>query len=311
MLEPISPSALRAIDAPTTWSSAPRPASGSTSKFANRQHKPYQPRGHAMSGAGGNHVASAVHPASTNPSRYWIGTYYPTFTEQADYVINATIPELRMATDTGDITCFRGQWEMGGRGDKEGKLHAQFAVCFAAKCRAPQARAILGGQWGRFEGWLDVARSNAVWDYVKKPETRVADIPDWGELTDNSGERTDLDFIYEKIAAGAPIYEIMELYPRQFMRNHAAISKLCSYYDRPREYGPIHVEIWWGVTGSGKSHKAFTEYPDAYRKSIPGRWFEGYKGEKTVIFEEFNPEEDKELRMPELLKIFDKYTYQV
>lgn len=304
-------SALRASNAPPTWDSSSYAASRPTSSFANRQHKPYKPKGSTMSQARGNHAASASHPAATNPSRYWLGTYYPTPEEQQDYTTTANLPELRMVIDGGDITCFRGQWEMGGKGDKAGKLHVQFAVCFPAKCRAPQARSILGGKWGMFTGWLDVARSAAVWDYVKKEETRVADIPDWGELTDESGTRVDLDYVYAEIAKGVPIYEIAEQFPRQFMRNHAAISKLCAMYDKPRPYGDIHVEIWWGVTGSGKSHKAYHEYPDAYRKSIPGKWWEGYKGQETVIFEEFNPQEDKELRLPELLKILDKYPYQV
>lgn len=310
-MEDIPPEALRGINEPPTWVSSSRPPARRTSAFANRQHKPYKPKGTTMSAAAGTHAASAQHPNSTNPSRFWLGTYYPTAEEQLDYTTNGNIPELRMVTGSADIECWRGQWEMGGLGDKAGKLHVQFAVAFLAKCRAPQARVILGGDWGRFDGWLDVARSAAVWDYVKKEETRVQDIEDYGELTDNSGQRTDLDHVYAEIAKGVPIYDIAEQFPRQFMRNHAAIAKLCAMYDKPRPYGDCTVEIWWGVTGSGKSHKAFHTYPDAYRKSIPGKWWEGYRGQDTVIFEEFNPEEDKELKLPELLKILDKYPYQV
>lgn len=290
------------------------------SAFAGR--KKYQLKGEPMGGTRSNAAApyptsgngrkpNRVHPASANPSRYYIGTYYPNSDENDEYLATGSVPILRLATTGNDITCFRGQWEYGGKGDKDGKLHAQFAICFRDKCRVPQARRILGGQWGSFTGWLEPARSEAIWDYVCKEETRVQSIPGYGNLTDDSGHRTDLDVIYETIANGASIYEIMSQFPRQFMRNHAAISKLCAMYDKPREYGDISAEIWWGVTGSGKSHKAFHEYPDAYRKSIPGKWWDGYKGQKTVIFEEFNPEEDKELKLPELLKILDKYPYQI
>lgn len=261
--------------------------------------------------SGNGHKSNRVHPASTNPSRYYIGTYYAQRAETDEYLARGSIPILRLVTTGEDITCWRGQWEYGGKGDKGGQLHVQFAVCFREKCRVPQARRILGGDHGQFTGWLEPARSDAVWDYVCKEESRVQKIEGYGSLSDNSGNRSDLDVIYETIANGASIYEIMEQFPRQFMRNHAAISKLCAMYDKPREYGEIHVEIWWGVTGSGKSHKAYHEFPDAYRKSIPGKWWDGYKGQKTVIFEEFNPEEDKELRLPELLKILDKYPYQI
>lgn len=294
------------------------------SEFRNRQRRTYAPRGHAMGARGSsqsstpyervpgsNTRANRYSPASTNPSRYWIGTYYPTDGEREDYLRDGTIPELKLDYEREDITCWRGQWEFGGKGDKDGKLHVQFAVCFRDQVRVPQARRILGGRFGPFTGWLEPARSQAVWDYVAKEDSRVAEIRPYGNLTDDSGHRSDLDIIYERIAQGAAIWEIMSEYPRQFMRNHAAIGKLCAMYDTPREYGPIHVEIWWGVTGSGKSHAAFHEYPEAYRKSIPGKWWEGYKGEKVVVFEEFNPEEDKELKLPELLKILDKYPYQV
>lgn len=316
--EPNTEHALRESRASGFWSSADQPNRGHVSQFSNRKTG-YKPKGHAMSKSGGNHVANSTSPASTNPSKFWIGTYYPTPAEQANYLESATLPEIRMNMGAaGDIDVWRGQWEMGGQGDKAGKLHVQFAVIFNMKVRAPQAKRILSNVvidgevcLFPFTGWLMPARSDSVWDYVTKEETRVATIPDYGECRDASGERSDLDFIYERIAAGAPIYEIMEQFPRQFMRNHAAISKLCSYYDKPRPYGDIHVEVWWGVTGSGKSHKAFHRFPDAYRKSIPGKWFEGYKGQDTVIFEEFNPLEDKELRLPELLKILDKYPYQV
>jgi hypothetical protein len=249
--------------------------------------------------------------ASANPTRYWLGTYYPNDEEQADYQDSGLIPDLRLDYKREDVVCWRGQWEWGGKGDKDGKLHCQFAVAFRDQCRAPQARRILGGQWGSFTGYLEPAFSKNVWDYVTKEATRVQSIDGYGSLADDTGHRSDLDVLYEHIAGGMPLWEVMSRFPKQFMRNHAAVSKLCAMYDKPRPYGDCTVEIWWGVTGSGKSHMAFHDYPEAYRKTIPGKWWEGYKGEQCVVFEEFNPTEDKELRLPELLKILDKYPYQV
>lgn len=259
----------------------------------------------------GRKGVSRFNAASANPTRFWMGTYYPSADEQTEYTANGTIPPLRLDYEREDVTCWRGQWEWGGKADKDGKLHCQFAVAYRDQVRAPQARRIIGGQHGPFTGYLEPAFSKNVWDYVTKSDTRVSSVSGYGTLDDDSGHRSDLDIIYAEIAQGTPIYDIMSRFPRQFMRNHAAISKLCAMYDKPRPYGPCTVEIWWGVTGSGKSHRAFHEYPQAYRKSIPGKWWEGYRGENVVVFEEFNPEEDKELRLPELLKILDKYPYQV
>lgn len=251
------------------------------------------------------------HPASANPTRYYIGTYFPSDEEQSEYKANESIPPLRLDIDREDITCWRGQWEYGGKSDKSGKLHCQFAVAFRDQCRVPQARRILGGPSGPFSGYLEPAFSKNVWDYVTKRESRIKSIQGTGSLVEEPGHRSDLDVLYEHIAQGMPLWDVMSRFPRQFMRNHAAVSKLCAMYDKPRPYADCTVEVWWGVTGAGKSHKAMFEHPEAYRKSIPGKWWEGYKGEHTVIFEEFNPDEDKELRMPELLKILDKYPYQV
>lgn len=282
--------------------------------YAANEHNrdaPYQPAQSPYSRAGNGHYNNNFHPASSNPAKFYIGTYYPSDDEQADYTRLSVIPELRMVTNSVDIQCWRGQWEVGDKGDKAGKLHVQFAVYFREKCRYPQARTILGGQFGSFHGWLQVARSHAVWDYVQKIETRKQLIPGHGDLANDQGVRNDLDEVYQAIAGGMSIYDVMDNYPRTFVRNHAAISKLCTMYDHPRPYGDCHVEVYWGVTGSGKSHKAFFDNPDAYRKAIPGKWFDGYRGQTTVVIEEFNPNDDKELKLPELLKLLDKYPYQV
>nr|QTE03465.1 MAG: putative replication initiation protein [Ciconia boyciana CRESS-DNA-virus sp.] len=261
--------------------------------------------------AGNGHSRNSFHPASSNPAKFYIGTYYPSDEEQAQYSRSSAIPELRLVCGSPDIKCFRGQWEVGDKGDKAGKLHVQFAVYFTEKCRIPQARSILGGRWGSFTGWLQVARSDAVWDYVTKLETRLQPLPAFGDLSNEQGYRSDLDAVYSDIVNGLSVYEVMDKYPRTFVKNHAAIGKLCAMYDKPRPYGDCHVEVYWGVTGSGKSHKAFFENPDAYRKAIPGKWYDGYRGETTVVIEEFNPNEDKEMKLPELLKLLDKYPYQV
>lgn len=248
---------------------------------------------------------------STALTRYWFGTYYPNDAEQKEYADSQTIPELRLDYKREDITCWRGQWEWGGKADKDGKLHCQFAVALRDQARAPQARRIIGGAHGPFQGFFEPAFSKNVWDYVAKAASRVAAIEGYGSLSDDQGHRSDLDVLYEHIAGGMPLWDVMSRFPKQFMRNHAAVSKLCAMYDKPRPYADCTAEIWWGVTGSGKSHTAFHAYPEAYRKTIPGKWWEGYKGETTVVFEEFNWAEDKELRLPELLKILDKYPYQV
>lgn len=294
-----------------TWSSASKPAELKDAMDVDGDSK--------VSSNYGKAARRGTNRRTTDSSaytRYWIGTYFPSDDEQKEYQEHQSrgdlwVPTLRLDYQREDVTCWRGQWEWGGKADKDGKLHCQFAVALRDQCRPPQARRILGGHFGPFSGFLEPAFSKNVWDYVTKAATRVQAIDGYGNLNDDQGHRSDLDVLYEHIAGGMPLWDVMSRFPKQFMRNHAAVSKLCAMYDKPRPYGDCTVEIWWGVTGSGKSHTAFHQYPDAYRKTIPGKWWEGYKGETQVVFEEFNPAEDKELRLPELLKILDKYPYQI
>lgn len=141
-----------------------------------RPSKPYQLKGKPMAGykasAASKHQPNSFHPEAGNPSRFYIGTYFATADETAVYLRDGTIPELRMEYMHEKIECWRGQWEFGGRNDKDGKLHVQFAVAFVDKIRYPQARGYLGYAGKPFTGWLEVARSDAIWDYVSKEDTR-------------------------------------------------------------------------------------------------------------------------------------------
>lgn len=72
---------------------------------------------------------------------------------------------------------------------------------------------------------------------------------------------------------------------------------------------PTQLYVYWGVPGSGKSHKAYTEAKSlgaVYFKPA-GAWWDGYSGQTTVIFEDFRGETG----FPMLLRLADRYPLRV
>jgi len=49
--------------------------------------------------------------------------------------------------------------------------------------------------------------------------------------------------------------------------------------------------VWyWGPPGTGKSHKARTDFPDAFIKA-QNKWFDGYVGQEAIILDDFDCKE--------------------
>ncbi len=72
------------------------------------------------------------------------------------------------------------------------------------------------------------------------------------------------------------------------IRYPRAWEKLLEEQGTKRDFKVPHEGIWYYGEGRiGKSHLAHTEHPDAYIKVCANRWFPGYNGEKTVIYDEF------------------------
>lgn len=50
----------------------------------------------------------------------------------------------------------------------------------------------------------------------------------------------------------------------------------------------VHVQLFLGPPGTGKSRLGYNLHPDAYRKPPSGDWFDGYNGESVVILDDFD-----------------------
>lgn len=104
---------------------------------------------------------------------------------------------------------------------------------------------------------------------------------------------------------------IAEQFPSQFVMYHRGFQALRNTIapPKPRDF-KTEVYVYIGPTGTGKSRKAAelaaqTNEPIFYKAR--GNWWDGYKQQENVIIDDFYGW----LEIDELLKITDRYPYQV
>ena len=95
----------------------------------------------------------------------------------------------------------------------------------------------------------------------------------------------------------------------QYMRYHRAMEKwklMCDSKNDIFNRGlPRIVIVWSKSSGTGKSYWARQYFPHAYWNDVTNEkilWFDGYSGEDTIVFDEFDPTSVK-YRL--LLKLLD------
>ena len=126
------------------------------------------------------------------------------------------------------------------------------------------------------------------------------------------GGRTDLAQAAEAIRSGMDIREVALEFPEPFIKYHKGMMAYKSLITSrgPRKCPPDGPEVWvfWGATGTGKSRRAFETWPDAYRKMTNDKWWDGYHGEETVIFDDFK---GSSMRLHDFQLIVDRYPVKV
>lgn len=141
----------------------------------------------------------------------------------------------------------------------------------------------------------------------KDDETHVAGPFKHGEtVAEERGRRTDLDDVRAAIKNGVGDYELYDKYFGTMARFPQLANKARMAF-ATKELRKLTVEVYYGTSGSGKSYKAYSENPDAFRKPDKGEWWDGYQMEQTVIIDDFNGN----LAFQDMLKILDVYPHRV
>lgn len=88
------------------------------------------------------------------------------------------------------------------------------------------------------------------------------------------------------------------------VQSYLNLKKIRSDYMVPTIRDSIEVNVYWGITGSGKSHRAFNEAGENfYAKPSTNKWWDGYQGQPNVVLDEF----DGSINVVHLLRWFDKW----
>lgn len=121
------------------------------------------------------------------------------------------------------------------------------------------------------------------------------------------GKRNDIHEIKEKVKNGMNMRDIIESTEKLNYQNIKCAELLMAYLQVPRVLANGLCVIWcYGLTGSGKSHYAKLQHPEAY-VPVSSKWWDGYDGQKTVLIDDIR--DDYSYR--QLLRMTDVYSYKV
>jgi len=84
-----------------------------------------------------------------------------------------------------------------------------------------------------------------------------------------------------------------------------------TFYEEKRNW-VMDVRIYYGPPGTGKTRSVYDEFglDDVYQKMV-GKWWDGYKGEKVVIIDDFDPDNCFEIVYDFYLKLLDRYPMRI
>lgn len=112
------------------------------------------------------------------------------------------------------------------------------------------------------------------------------------------------------ISTGSQMKDIAEAHPLEFIKYFRGFQELQRVLraGAPRDPSVPPVVRWlFGPTGTGKSRRAFEEYPQAYVK-MNNKWWDGYHGDQVVIMDDYRP---GMCSFAQLLQILDRYPMKV
>lgn len=167
-----------------------------------------------------------------------------------------------------------GQLEKG----EQGTPHLQAALYFASNRKGSYFKD--RGVWAK---GVKVADAQRIIAYCRKNDTRIEGPLEIGKIPQSVRKDKDWDNAKD-LAIEGRINEIQSSILIPHLKNILALRTLFSL---PVET-PDVKGIWiYGPPGSGKTHRARSDYGDIYIKP-QNKWFDGYMGQKTILLDDLD-----------------------
>lgn len=159
---------------------------------------------------------------------------------------------------------------------ENGTVHFQFVIKMARQTRFAAVHKLYP------ECYLEVVTPekggvDGALKYCEKEDTHIAGPFTVGEpVTKRQGKRTDLDEVKKAIKEG---FSDGQLYDHFFnsMARYPHLAHHARMAWASKALRDVEVNVYYGVAGGGKSHAAYHDMPDAYRKPDAGQWWDGYQ----------------------------------
>lgn len=179
------------------------------------------------------------------------------------------------------IYCIQGQ-EVGD----DGTPHVQGYIVMKTKKRLGAMKKIMP------RAHLEVMRgtSQEASDYCKKE----GDYIECGTLpvtaAEAGGQASKERFARNiALARSGRMDELMEIDPASLVQHYHSYKRIVQDYPQKPNHLDAVCGIWiWGATGVGKSRKARDDYPDSLYDKPCNKWWDGYRGEDTILIDDFD-----------------------
>lgn len=134
------------------------------------------------------------------------------------------------------------------------------------------------------------------------------DFTEYGVCPSGQGRRTDLAAVHEAIKNGCGRDELIELHFAVYARYHRFLDRYIQEQQSGRDWMPENI-VYWGKTGTGKTRQVYAYHArEQIYKHTGERWFDGYRGQPIVLFDDFT---GSVFPLHILLQLIDRYPMEV